>query len=142
MIRIPGVTDHGMKTTKLVELVDLFPTLVEAAGFEPLKTCSKPSNNEKLCSEGRSMIPLFDDPTNEFWDDTVFWQYPMGGYIDDIVPWTQGYSIRTAEFRYTEHIWMKNLGDFKYEPDWNRTMAKDHIELYDLRDDPQENINV
>ena len=142
LIRIPGVTDHGMKTSKLVELVDLFPTLVEAAGFDPLKSCPHPSNDEKLCTEGRSMIPLFEDPTNDIWEDTVFWQYPMGGYINDVVPWTQGYSIRTAEFRYTEHVWIKKLGDVEYEPDWDRTFEREHIELYDLRNDPQENINV
>lgn len=32
MIRIPGTTDHGMVTSSLVELVDLFPTLAEVAG--------------------------------------------------------------------------------------------------------------
>ena len=34
MIRIPGTTDHGMEISNLVELVDLFPSLVEAAGKE------------------------------------------------------------------------------------------------------------
>lgn len=32
MIRIPGVTDQGMETSSLVELVDLFPSLAEIAG--------------------------------------------------------------------------------------------------------------
>ena len=32
MINIPGVTDQGMTSSNLVELIDLFPTLVEAAG--------------------------------------------------------------------------------------------------------------
>ena len=36
MINIPGVTDHGMTSSNLVELIDLFPTLVEAAGSKKL----------------------------------------------------------------------------------------------------------
>ena len=140
MIRIPGVTDHGMKTSKLVELVDLFPTLVEAAGFETLNSCPMPSNDEKLCTEGRSMLPLFEDPETPIWDDTVFWQFARGGYQDTIVPNQMGYSIRTPDFRYTEYVKIKNLGDFKYEPEWDN--PADHEELYDLRNDPQENVNV
>ena len=34
MIRFPGVTDHGMHTKALVELIDIFPSLVELAGLE------------------------------------------------------------------------------------------------------------
>ena len=140
MIRIPGVTDNGMKTSKLVELVDLFPTLVEAAGFEPLKMCPKNSTETILCTEGRSMLPLFEDPTTPFWDDTVFWQYSKNGFTDTVVPNDMGYSIRTSNFRYTEYVSIKNLGNYNYEPEWNNPV--DHEELYDLRNDPQENINV
>ena len=75
MIRIPGITDDGMRTKKAVELVDLFPTLVEAAGFESLPTCPKPSNDVDLCTEGRSLLPLFEDTSNPEWDETIFWQY-------------------------------------------------------------------
>ena len=143
MIRIPGVTDNGMKTSKLVELVDLFPTLVEAAGFESLETCpdtTESSRGVKLCTEGRSMLPLFEDPLTPFWDDTVFWQYSRNWFHDKVVPNAMGYSIRTPDFRYTEYVEMKDLGDYNWEPEWDNPI--DHEELYDLRNDPQENINV
>ena len=40
MLRVPGVTDDGMRTKALVELIDIFPTLTELAGIEmPRNTC-------------------------------------------------------------------------------------------------------
>ena len=33
MIRIPGLTDGGIVTSKLTEFVDIYPTVVEAAGL-------------------------------------------------------------------------------------------------------------
>ena len=32
ILKIPGVSDGGMASSSLVELVDIFPTLAEAAG--------------------------------------------------------------------------------------------------------------
>ena len=58
MVKVPGVTDNGLKTDNLVELVDLMPTLVEAAGFHPLKTCPESSHHVQLCTEGASLMPL------------------------------------------------------------------------------------
>ena len=40
MIKVPGTTDHGMETSSLVELVDLFPSLAEAAGEDTNHTCT------------------------------------------------------------------------------------------------------
>ena len=102
MMRIPGVTDEGMRTSKLVELIDIFPTLVEAAGFNSLDKCPQSSHDIQLCTEGKSLIPLFEDPMNEEWDDVVFWQHPRGGFQDDVVPWQMGYSIRDTNYRYME----------------------------------------
>ncbi len=39
MIRVPGLTDRGVVTEKLTEFVDLFPTLVEAAGLPTIPLC-------------------------------------------------------------------------------------------------------
>ena len=102
MMRIPGVTDEGMRTSKLVELIDIFPTLVEAAGFNSLDKCPQSSHDIQLCTEGKSLIPLFEDPMNEEWDDVVFWQHPRGGFQNDVVPWQMGYSIRDTNYRYVE----------------------------------------
>ena len=44
MVHIPGLTDGGFVSDELVEFVDIFPTVVEAAGFPQLSTCPQPSN--------------------------------------------------------------------------------------------------
>jgi iduronate 2-sulfatase len=48
MVHIPGKTDKGIVTEKLVEFVDLFPTLVEAADFKPLPLCPEDSTKVGL----------------------------------------------------------------------------------------------
>ena len=37
MVHVPGLTDNGVSTEALVEFVDLFPTLAEAAGLQEVK---------------------------------------------------------------------------------------------------------
>ena len=41
MVRIPGLTDNGIVTNRLVEFVDLFPTLVDAVGLPPIPVCPR-----------------------------------------------------------------------------------------------------
>jgi len=139
MIHIPGVTDQGMRSSKLVEMVDIFPTLVELAGFETMDRCPIPSNDIQLCSEGRSILPLFEDPDKLDWDNTIFWQHSRGGHHDDIVPNQMAYSIRVDHYRYTEYLEVKDHGDQTWEPLWDE--PADHEELYDLEIDSQERIN-
>ena len=139
MIKIPGVTESGLQTSKLVEMIDIFPTLVEAAGFDPLSICPKDSHDIKLCTEGSSLLQLFDDPDSKDWKDAVFWQYPRGKTREDGLPTQMGYTIRMEGYRYTEWVNIKFLGGLDYEPDWEN--PADHEELYDLEIDPQENFN-
>ena len=40
MLAVPGLTDSGLKTQHLVEFVDIFPTIVEAAGLPILQASS------------------------------------------------------------------------------------------------------
>ena len=44
MIHVPGLRD-GQVSSKLVEFVDIYPTLVEAAGFERIEKCPEYSRN-------------------------------------------------------------------------------------------------
>ena len=39
MIKVPGTTDGGKTSTNLVELVDVFPTLVELTGVSTVPIC-------------------------------------------------------------------------------------------------------
>ena len=43
IIRVPGLTDSGLRSSQLVEFVDIFPTLAEAAGFPVPETCPEDS---------------------------------------------------------------------------------------------------
>ncbi|MHC4678937.1 MAG: sulfatase [Planctomycetota bacterium] len=107
---------EGQVCRKLVELVDIYPTLVELAGL------SVPSG-----LEGTSMVPLLDDP-NRSWKKTAFTQFPRPAYYKTSFD-VMGYSARTEQFHYIE--WM----DVKKE----QPIA---IELYDHRLDSHELTNL
>ena len=106
----------GQVCRRLVELVDMYPTLVELAGL------SLPSG-----SEGTSMVPLLDDPQRS-WKKAAFTQFPRPAYYKKSID-AMGYSARTEEFHYIEWIDLK-----KKQP-----IA---IELYDHRLDPYELTNL
>jgi len=79
---VPGQKNAGKKSRALVEFVDIYPTLCEAAGL-PL-----PGH-----LEGASMMPLTENPERP-WKTAVFSQYPRGKIM--------GYTMRTDRWRYTE----------------------------------------
>ncbi|XP_071095240.1 iduronate 2-sulfatase-like [Haliotis cracherodii] len=135
MVHVPGVTDHGVVTEKLTEFVDLYPTLVEAAGLPKLQQCPPDSQNVSLCTEGTSMMPLMTNPTLDSWKTATFSQYArIGNGIDgDSVI---GFSMRTEMYRYTE--WINFKGMPIYEPMWEQLQG---VELYDHTKDPEENWN-
>lgn len=39
MIKVPGVTDSGMRTKAIVELIDIFPSITELAGLDVPPMC-------------------------------------------------------------------------------------------------------
>ena len=113
LVSVPGMKNAGAKSSALVEMVDLYPTLSELAGL-PL-----PAH-----LEGVSLTPLLDAPDRP-WKSAVFSQYPRsqhGGLM--------GYSMRTERHRLT--VWVNRK-------DHTRIVA---TELYDHEVDPQENTNV
>ena len=92
MLHIPGQTTQGITSDALTEFVDIFPTLVEAAGFPRLDLCPEGlSTQATLCSEGQSFLPLIDDPAGSNWKKTAFSQFLRGGPRQEIM----GYSMRT-----------------------------------------------
>ena len=133
VIHVPGVTDGGMVTEKLVEFVDIFPTLAEVAGLPSLEICPEESSKVALCREGSSLVPLmshtplWDTP----WKDRAFSQYPRKQLT------IMGYSMRTDRYRYTEWV---SFDPTTFKPVW--TSPLEGVELYDHRDDPMENHNV
>ncbi|MCM8525923.1 MAG: sulfatase [Lentisphaeraceae bacterium] len=64
MIYAPGMKSKGKKTKALVELMDIYPTLVDLAGLKM---------PEHL--QGKSLVPLMNDSDLE-WNEPVLTQYP------------------------------------------------------------------
>lgn len=92
IIARPGETHAGATSPALVELLDLYPTLVELCGL-PVSAGT----------EGRSLRPWLDEPAHAS-PPAAFSQFPR--------PWTyrdhpdvMGYAVRTATHRYIE--WRK-----------------------------------
>ena len=109
IIRHPGKPSAQGSTRALVELIDLYPTLVDLCGLEP------PSH-----LQGKSLVPVLDDPTFRT-RAIAYSSYPHGAGrgIGRVV----GHSIRTDQHRYTEW-WDKNdqvvdtvLTDIEADPD-------------------------
>ena len=117
LLSVPGMKHPGAHTDALVEFVDIYPTLSELAGL-PL-----PSH-----LEGTSLKPLLDDPQRP-WKSAAFSQYPRSGGKTGAGA-LMGYTMRTDRHRFTVWVGRKDHTEV------------DAIELYDHRNDPQENTNI
>ena len=112
MLRVPGVTDKGMRTSALVELIDIFPSLTELAGL-PIPPLCPPGNKDILaCVEGSSVAPLLKDPKQP-WKKAVFSQFPRpylglkeipGKPPFDLLTGedVMGYAVRVDTYRFVE----------------------------------------
>jgi len=119
-ISAPGMEGAGRRSGSLVELLDLFPTLVDL--------CDLPKPDRL---EGVSLRPVLHDPAKEV-KTAAFTQHPRPAYYDrepSGQPNVMGVSVRTAGARYTE--WR----------DWKsgEPIAR---ELYEDRDEPAETRNL
>jgi iduronate 2-sulfatase len=105
LVSVPNLKTAGQRSTALVELVDLYPTLADLCGL-PL-----PSH-----LEGTSFKPLLDDP-DRAWKKAAFSDYVRTGK-----PPYRGRSIRTAEWRYTE--WSDLKGKLVAQELYDQTEAR------------------
>jgi uncharacterized sulfatase len=115
IVSAPGRKGTGRRTARLVELVDLYPTLAHLCGL-----AAPPG------LEGTSFAPLLDDPSRP-WKKAAFTMQGRGKEraeaAKDIV--FLGKSMRTERWRYTE---------------WEG--GKQGVELYDHQTDPGELVNL
>ena len=109
IIAAPGFKSAGTKSSRTVELLDLYPTLADLAGLPAPKGL-----------EGASLKPLLENP-KVAWTRPAFTQVQRGNF--------PGHSIRTERFRYTE--W-----DFGTKGAELYDHEKDPQELRNLADDP------
>ncbi|XP_065836052.1 iduronate 2-sulfatase-like [Oscarella lobularis] len=137
LLHVPGVTDIGMRSDALVELIDIFPTLVDITGLPKVDLC--PMTKQPLtCVEGTSIAPLLKNPNMPF-KKAAFSQYPRptcglyhipghtfiknGSKVDQ--KQVMGYTMRTKEYRYT--LWV-GFNDTLAVPHWDDVWGE---ELYD-----------
>ncbi|QDV22558.1 sulfatase [Aureliella helgolandensis] len=100
IISVPWLTDqHGRGTTKITELVDLYPTLAELAGLAAPDSL-----------QGISLQPLLADTESPSWKKEQAFTISRSG----------GESIRTADWRFTQWGFGEKgleLYDLKRDPD-------------------------
>ena len=134
MMKIPGQTDDGIVSDSLVEFVDIYPTLVEAADLPPVPPCPQQSRDIPVCVEGTSFLPLIKKP-----EASLKFAAISQMYYDA----KMGYSIKTDKCRYTEWVPMVKReveqGIYDYYLEWHNTTD---IELYNHVNDIEENVNL
>ncbi len=103
----------GRRTAAIVEFTDIYPTLCELSGVP------RPPH-----LEGESLVPLLDDPDRPT-SKPAFQVYPRR---DKSLGPLLGHAVRSDRWRYVE--WRQADGGVAAR------------ELYDLREDPHETVNV
>lgn len=123
IFRWPRAIPAGNWSDIPVAASDLFPTLVEVGGVDPLII------KEKYPIDGSSLKPLFSDPENSeegYERDTFVWHYPF-----NVVPLDP-----KNGFALTPHSAIRK-GDFKLIYDWNGDVS-----LYDIKNDVSEQTDL
>ena len=151
MIRVPGVTDSGMRTDALVELIDIFPSLTELAGLTVPPRCTEDNKDVLACVEGSSVAPLLKDPKQE-WKKAAFSQYPRPYCGLSIIPGkppfqrgnegeaVMGYALRVDSYRFVEWYGFDHT---TAKPNWSDiwgTELYDHTEPTKFFNDENENL--
>ncbi|MEM1295042.1 MAG: sulfatase [Verrucomicrobiota bacterium] len=112
IIRAPMAGGNGQSSPRIVEFVDIYPTLIDLANIDAATPLS-----------GQSLVPLLEDPIKP-WDGYAVTQILRPD--DDRLPApVMGCSIRTERWRFSE---------------WGE--GEHGIELYDHHSDPMEFENL
>ena len=112
----PRASANGRRTDRLVETLDLYPTLCELAGV-PIPDAV----------EGKSFAPLLDDPSAPH-KDAAYSQYIWAGKM--------GNSVRTDRWRYVEwrglddgKLAARELYDHEQDPLETRNVVDEHAQV-------------
>ena len=113
LMRIPGLTDGGRKTAALAQLIDLYPTLIDAVG-------ARASPHIR----GRSLLPaLRDGATKTPVRDTAFCEIHHDGSLD--------YMVRSERYKWFIERGEEHLYDLDSDPyeQTNLIRSTDHREV-------------
>lgn len=140
IIRDPSRARPAAAAAALVEFVDIFPTVLELAlgtAAPAVPICPPISSAVELCSEGRSLTDVMDDPVGVGASrHAAFMQYAACMHDEkvwhdacaaDDEPRVMGYAMRTRRWRYVE--WVRfNKSTTPPTPLWEERVGS---ELYD-----------
>lgn len=98
-VRAPGITKPGTVITEPVSLLDMYPTLVDLAGFKIPVHC-----------DGVSVVPLLKDPKIRR-DHSALTSFSFPGNLT-------GHSLRGPRYRYIYYEWnhLEELYDHETDP--------------------------
>ena len=119
------------QTKSPTEFIDIFPTLCELTGI-----------SVPVHLHGKSLVEVMKNPKTMVKDYSVS-QYPrtLDKLDTERLGWSDGqymgYSLRTAQYRYT--IWMKD--SYRSSKPYRKDLVV-ATELYDYMKDPNETVNV
>ncbi len=85
IISAPGMNGNGTSCTRIVESLDVYPTLVELCGLP-----RQPEN------EGKSLVPLLKNPSAD-------WDHPAYSVWSEDGKTLHGVAVRTEKWRYAEY---------------------------------------
>gem|GEM_PF-589019 len=135
IIRTPGMATQGVagaKCEKPVELVSVYPTLVD------LNDLDNPTQPNDWQFDGASLLPLLNLPNRSDWLRPAFSQYHKRISGDGLTTdWGMGYTMKTERFRYTEWYLTDNVNR-----DVKQSENPEFSELYDHQSDPGETVNL
>jgi iduronate 2-sulfatase len=83
---MPGAQGNGRASSRIVESLDVYPTVAEFCDLKPPKNLA-----------GKSLVPLLKNPARS-WDRPAYTQTRRGNTNNFFM----GYSVRTDRWRYTE----------------------------------------
>lgn len=107
IMRVPGRSDDGKRIDRIVNSVDIYPTLVELCGVEM-----------NFQVDGNSLTPLLDRPRTSSWKDQAWGFY------------NSGITLRTPRYRIARYFRNEEpvveLYDHKNDPWENRNVAPEN----------------
>ncbi|XP_045763330.1 iduronate 2-sulfatase [Maniola jurtina] len=145
IFRVPGLPPKSITTP--IELIDIFPTLVELVGLKvSTPKCKGFNDKSTLCFDGKSLLPLMRNHkvNANIRKSFAISQYPRPSVYPMVISdkprlkdiKIMGYTIRTKRYRYTEWVSFNNT---QFTRNWDKIYG---VELYNHILDDEESNNL